>query len=149
MKNVIYVFAILMFITACNKKQEKNTNEIMVKQYFEYFNKHDWNKLASMYTDTAYFKDPTLGIGIVKQSRKQTIEKYTELSNIFPNLKDEIIAIYPSGENHIIVEFKSSGKATDNTIFGLPICTIFTIENGLITKDFTYFDNFDETIADK
>jgi predicted SnoaL-like aldol condensation-catalyzing enzyme len=149
MKNVIYVFAILMFITACNKKQEKNTNEIMVKQYFEYFNKHDWNKLASMYTDTAYFKDPTLGIGIVKQSRKQTIEKYTELSNIFPNLKDEIIAIYPSGENHIIVEFKSSGKATDNTTFGLPICTIFTIENGLITKDFTYFDNFDETIADK
>lgn len=51
--------------------------------------------------------------------------------------------MYPSGENHIIVEFVSSGTAPDNSKFELPICTIFTIENGLITKDFTYYDNFD------
>ncbi len=149
MKNGIIILTILILVSACNNKQEKNTNEILVKQYFEYFNKHDWNSLANMYADTTLFKDPTLGAGIVQQSRLQTIDKYTELNKIFPNIKDEIIAIYPSGDKHIIVEFKSSGKTTDSTTFELPICTIFTIENGLITKDFTYFDNFDETAAGK
>ncbi len=97
-----------------------------------------------MYTETADFKDPTLGAGIVKQTHKQIIDKYSELNSVFPDLNDKVIATYPSGDNHIIVEFVSSGTAPDNSKFELPICTIFTIENGLITKDFTYFDNFQE-----
>ena len=64
-------------------------------------------------------------------------------------LRNEIVQIYPSGEKHIIVEFVSTGTALDNSKFELPICTIFTIENGLITKDFTYFDNFDEQKMEK
>ena len=63
---------------------------------------------------------------------------------MIPDVKDKVIQTYPSGDNHIIVEFVSSGTAPDNSKFELPICTIFTIENGLITKDFTYFDNFEE-----
>jgi predicted SnoaL-like aldol condensation-catalyzing enzyme len=149
MKNILFILTLLFLLNACDIKPKESPNEKLIKQYFEYFNKHNWNKLASMYADTTDFKDPTLGLGIVKQSRKQTIEKYTELSKIFPNLKDEIITMYPSGDNHIIVEFTSSGKAADNTLFELPICTIFTIENGLITKDFTYFDNFDERVSNK
>jgi ketosteroid isomerase-like protein len=54
----------------------------------------------------------------------------------------EVIATYPAGEQHIVVEFISRGTAPDSTKFELPICTIFTIENGKIVKDFTYFDNF-------
>jgi hypothetical protein len=98
-----------------------------------------------MYVENAEFKDPTLGLGIVKQSRSQTIQKYKALNSVFPNIHDEIQHIYPSGENHIVVEFISSGKALDNSEFKLPICTIFTIENNLITQDFTYFDNFEES----
>ena len=149
MKHTLFIVTILFALTACNTKEKETANEKLVKQYFEYFNKHDWNKLATMYADTTDFKDPTLGTGIVKQTHKQTIEKYTALSKIFPNLKDEIIAMYPSGDNHMIVEFKSSGTAADGSSFELPICTIFTIENGRITKDFTYFDNFDETVLQK
>ncbi len=119
-------------------------NEQIIKQYFEYFNNHDFVKMANMYSDTADFKDPTLGQGIVKQTRQQIIEKYTELSKMIPDVKDKVIQTYPSGDNHIIVEFVSSGTAPDNSTFELPICTIFAIENGLITKDFTYFDNFEE-----
>ena len=119
-------------------------NEKLVKQYFEYFNKHDWKKMSEMYVETADFKDPSLGQGIVKQTRKQIEDKYTELNQVFPDLQDKVIQIYPSGEKHIIVEFISTGTAPDNSKFEFPICTIFTIENGLITKDFSYFDNFDE-----
>ncbi|WP_310556842.1 nuclear transport factor 2 family protein [Flavobacterium sp.] len=59
-------------------------------------------------------------------------------------MNDKIIQIYPSGEHTVIVEFVSSGTAEDGSKFELPICTIFTIEKGKITKDFTYFDNFEE-----
>ena len=147
MKNIIPV--VILFITlftSCNNKNvmSATNNEKLVKQYFEHFNNHQWVKMANMYADTAEFKDPSLGQGIVKQTRQQTIDKHSELHKIFPDLHDNVIQTYPSGENHIIVEFVSTGTAPDNTKFELPICTILTIENGLITKDFTYFDNFDE-----
>jgi ketosteroid isomerase-like protein len=147
MKNIIPFF-ITLAIIICSCNDSKNVlatnNEKLVKQYFEHFNKHEWTKMANMYAEIADFKDPSLGQGIIKQTKQQTIDKYSELSKIFPDLHDKVIQIYPSGNNNIIVEFISSGTAPDNTKFELPICTILTIENGLITKDFTYFDNFDE-----
>ena len=150
MKKII-LFGIAFLVISCNnqnqsKIMETTKNEKLIKQYFEYFNKHDWKKMSEMYTETADFKDPSLalGPGIIKQTRKQIEDKYAELNNIFPDLHDKVIQVYPSGQKHIIVEFVSTGTAPDNSKFELPICTIFTIENGLITKDFTYFDNFEE-----
>lgn len=119
-------------------------NVDLVKQYFQHFNKHDWQKMAEMYSETAEFKDPSLGPGIVAQSREQTIQKYSELNQVFADIKDDIIQLYPSGDKHVIVEFISSGTAPDGSNFELPVCTIFTIENGKIVKDFTYYDNFEE-----
>ncbi|KAB7730422.1 nuclear transport factor 2 family protein [Rudanella paleaurantiibacter] len=119
-------------------------NERLVQEYYAYFNKHDWANMAELYTEVADFKDPSLGEGIVKQTRQQTIKKYSELGVMFPDVKDEVVQIYSSGEKHVIVEFISSGTAPDSTKFTLPICTIFTIENGKITKDFTYYDNFED-----
>jgi ketosteroid isomerase-like protein len=148
MKKVIIIVVVFLVISCNNQKPSKpmNTseNQKVVKQYFEYFNNHDWKKMSEMYTQTADFKDPSLGPGIVKQSREQIQNKYAELNKIFPDLHDKVLQIYPSGEKHIIVEFVSTGTGGDNSKFELPICTIFTIENGLITKDFTYFDNFEE-----
>ncbi|MEG0851726.1 hypothetical protein B0A81_08545 [Flavobacterium plurextorum] len=149
MKKGITILAAIFVLASCNNQNQSKTmdttkNEKVVKQYFEYFNSHNWKKMAEMYTETADFKDPSLGQGIVKQTRKQIEEKYAGLNEVFPDLKDSIVQIYPSGEKHIIVEFISSGTAPDNSKFELPICTIFTIENGMITKDFTYFDNFEE-----
>ncbi|AWK07447.1 nuclear transport factor 2 family protein [Flavobacterium crocinum] len=119
-------------------------NEKLVKEYFKLFNQHKWKEMAEMYVENADFKDPSLGNGIVKQSHQQIITKYTELSDMFPDVHDKILQIYLSGEKHIIVEFVSTGTAPDKSKFELPICTIFTIENGKIAKDFTYYDNFEE-----
>jgi predicted double-glycine peptidase len=152
MKKTVFLFIVCIGITNCNNATQQevlvNNHETLVKQYFEYFNQHNWEKLASMYADTAQFKDPTLGKGIVPQTRQQTIKKYSELNVIFPDLKDKVINVYPSSGNHIIVEFVSTGTGPDQVKFELPICTILTIENGLITKDFTYFDNFEEAAVD-
>jgi len=119
-----------------------NDNESLIKTYYQHFNQHDWQKMADMYTDSAAFKDPSLGTGIVMQTKAQIVEKYKGLNDMFPNIKDSIVAIYPSGKQQVIVEFVSTGTGADKNTFTLPICTIFTIENGKITKDFTYYDNF-------
>ncbi len=146
-KSAIYPFFLITLAfshIACEKKvthDDTNPNEKIIKTFYEHFNKHEWEKMASMYADTADFKDPSLGKNLVKQTRKQTAEKYAELNQIFPDIKDEVVQMYPSGEKHVIVEFISSGTAADKSTFRLPICTIFKIENGLITEDFTYYDN--------
>ncbi|WPV70527.1 MULTISPECIES: nuclear transport factor 2 family protein [unclassified Chitinophaga] len=121
-----------------------NDNEALVKQYFEHFNNHDWKKMAEMYTPTAEFKDPSLGSGLVKQTTAQVIEKYSGLQQAFPDVRDEIVKMYPSGDQHVIVEFVSKGTAPDSTTFELPICTIFTFQDGKISGDYTYYDNFGE-----
>lgn len=122
----------------------EQSNQALVEQYFTLFNAHEWTKMAELYSETPEFKDPSLGPGIIKQTRQQIAEKYAGLHAIFPDLHDEVIQVYPSGNSHIIVEFISKGTAADGSTFELPICTIFTIEDGKITKDFTYYDNFDE-----
>lgn len=148
MKYLILLCLATFALISCNNPNNKSMtiseNEKLVKQYFEHFNNHEWTKMANMYSEISEFKDPSLGQEIVKQTRQQIIDKYSELNKVFPDLHDEVIQIYPSGDKHIIVEFVSSGTAPDNSKFELPICTILTIENGIITKDFSYFDNFDE-----
>ena len=56
--------------------------------------------------------------------RAETMKKYTEMASMFPDLKDEVISMYPSGTKHMVVEFVSSGTAPDQSKFQLPICTI-------------------------
>lgn len=147
MKKTVFALVSCLLLISCNgktdRKEAHHQNEKIIEQYFDYFNKHDWVKLSEMYTETAEFKDPSLGSEVVQQSRYQIIKKYTELTQLFPDLKDTVATIYLSGEHHVIVEFTSSGTAPDKSRFVLPICTIFTIENGMITKDYTYYDNFE------
>jgi ketosteroid isomerase-like protein len=154
MKKQLTLLVVLFLFFSCDNAPQNNTatadNEKRVRQYFEHFNKHEWAKMANMYAEIAEFKDPTLGQGIVKQTRQQIIDKYSELHKIFPNIHDQVLQIYTSGDKHVVVEFVSTGTAaSDSSKFELPICAILTIENGLITKDFTYFDNFEEPKQEK
>lgn len=145
MKNRYGITLVLLLLLSCvNPSTSSNENQKIVERYYELFNKHQWEEMAKMYSEKAAFKDPSLGTGVVEQSRAQIAKKYGELEAIFPDVHDSIVQIYPSDANHIVVEFFSTGTAPDNTKFTLPICTIFAIENGLITKDFTYYDNFEE-----
>jgi ketosteroid isomerase-like protein len=144
----LLLISVLMLTVSCagkNTHSEQTTkNELTVKQYFEHFNNHDWQKIADMYIDNAEFKDPSVGTEIFTMTKQEVVAKYSELVNMFPDLKDTVIQTYPSGDRNIIVEFVTVGTAPDNSKLELPICTIFTIENGKITKDFSYYDNSQE-----
>jgi len=133
-------------LISCSNSNDKiqAENEKLIENYFKLFNEHKWKELSELYVENTEFKDPSFGNGIVKQSKAEFVKKYTELNHVFPDLNDKVIQVYPSGDKNIIVEFISTGTAPDQSKFELPISTIFTIENGKITKDFTYYDNFEE-----
>lgn len=145
-KNTTIVLLVLLSF-GCSENQTSNNNMSeanikIVQEVFEHFNNHNWEAMANLYIENAEFKDPEYGIEKVKRTRAETVEHYNGLNQMFADIHDEVIAIYPSGDKHIIVEFVSSGTAPDGTTFTLPICTIFTIEGGMITKDHNYYDNF-------
>jgi ketosteroid isomerase-like protein len=144
MKNLLALLLILAFITLVNSCSHEKANEInenagVVKSMFDSFNRHDWKAMADHYIDSASFLDPSYGLEYVKQSRSQLIEKYGEMQNVFPDIHDEIVGTYPSGDK-VIVEFISSGKAADGTSFKLPISCILTLKDARIVKDATYYD---------
>lgn len=126
-------------VSALTNSKEKNAT--IAKKVFEYFNQHEWEKMAALYADPAEFLDPAFGQKAVKQTRQQTVKKYKEMESMSKDIRDDVVQLYAAGDKTVIVEFVSSGTAPDGTKWSLPICTIFTIENGLITKDHTYYDN--------
>lgn len=144
-------FSVLLFafvtIFSCKKEEEKiikidtAENEKIAKELFVEFNKHDWQKMADLYIENAEFKEPSSAMKLHKKSRAQIVKEYVELQKMFPDVQDSVVTVYPSGKNNVIVEFVAKSTNPDKTISELPICTVFTIENGKITKDFTYFDN--------
>lgn len=147
-----FTFSALLLITlfSCNDSKQNSavmdiatTNKKIIEQYFKHFNSHEWQKMADMYIDQPEMKDPAYGINNVKMTKADIVKKYSELNQMIPDVHDHVVNMYHSGD-HVIVEFESSGTAPDGSKFVLPICTIFEIRNGKITKDLTYYDNFEE-----
>jgi len=85
MKPISAILLAGILLISCNNPNTKSMeinmaiteNEKIVRQYYEYFNNHEWKKMAEMYTEVSDFKDPSLGQGIIKQTRQQIIEKYS------------------------------------------------------------------------
>lgn len=145
-------FLALLFITlfSCNNSKQNSvsmdnsaTNKIIIEQYFKHFNKHEWQRMAEMYIEQPEMKDPAYGVKNVKMTKADIVKKYSELNQMIPDVHDSVINMYHSGDN-VIVEFESSGTAPDGSKFTSPICTVFEIKNRKITKDLTYYDNFEE-----
>lgn len=148
MKNILLLLFVIVIIS-CKQNEEKTIipendftqNEKIAQELFVHFNNHDWRKMADLYVENAEFKEPASGMVAHQKTKAQIVKEYAELQNQFPDVKDSLVAVYPSGDKNVIVEFVASGTLPDKTKYRLPICTIFTIENGKITKDYTYFDN--------
>ena len=140
-KYILPVCALVVMLWACGgSNNTANPNVAVAQQMFNAFNKHNWQQMASFYADTAEFLDPSLGAGYVKQTHAQTAAKYAGLQQMFPDIYDEIIGMYPSGDK-VIVEFVSSGTMQDGAKLHMPICTVLTFADGKIVKDATYYDN--------
>jgi ketosteroid isomerase-like protein len=144
MMKYLSVFVLTFCSLSCQQKQapQSQGNDLapLVRQYFDYFNQHDWEKMAGMYADSASFLDPSFGVEKVKQSHAEIVTKYQQLQEAIPDVKDEIVQLYPSGPDCIIVEFLASGTGPDGQLFKMPICAILKFKAGKIVEDLTYYD---------
>ena len=76
MKNRYGITLVLLLLLSCvNPSTSSNENQKIVERYYELFNKHQWEGMAKMYSEKAAFKDPSLGTGVVEQSRAQIAKK--------------------------------------------------------------------------
>jgi ketosteroid isomerase-like protein len=137
MRGVLYAGMLLIY-AACSSTQQSE-NLVVAEKVFTAFNEHDWHGMATLYAENAQFLDPSFGKEFVSKKRSETVAKYTELQEMFPDIHDRVTAMYPY-EKTVVVEFVSTGTAPDGTKFSLPIISVLTIENGLIVKDATYYD---------
>lgn len=144
MKAVVVMMVVILVIGCQSKNNEASEakNVAIANAMFDAFNKHQWEAMAGYYAEPASFLDPSFGSTYVNKSRTEVAEKYRGMEGVFPDIHDELTGIYPY-EDKVIIEFVSTGKASDSLSFSLPIITVLTIKDGLIVKDATYYDNQD------
>lgn len=146
MKQSFFFLSVLFFIQySCvnNSNMDNAVNNIEIaKKSFAAFNAHNWEEQAGYFSDTCQYLDPTYGDTHVVKSRIEKIEKYRKMEKMSPDIKDEITTIFGVADK-VVVQFISSGTAkTDQGDYNwsLPICCVFTFQNGLIVKDETYYN---------
>lgn len=140
MKRVLLIFISLwLLISSCAVKDDATKNVVIAHSMFDAFNNHNWQKMASYYSEDATFLDPSYGTDYVTKTRSEIVAKYEALEKLFPDIHDQIIGTYPSGDK-VTLEFISTGTVSDTIKFKLPIITVLTFKNGLIVKDATYYD---------
>ncbi|HPM30489.1 MAG TPA: nuclear transport factor 2 family protein [Chryseolinea sp.] len=148
MRTKLTFTAIVMVMLSCSPSETKDTiavpdkdndKVVLAQKMFDAFNQHRWDVMANYYSDSALFLDPAFGKTYLKQSRSQTVDKYARFQSVFPDIKDEIVAMYPS-DDKVIVEFVSRGTLISGVKLELPIVTVLTYKDSLIVKDATYYD---------
>jgi ketosteroid isomerase-like protein len=129
---------LIAVITSCNDIEQQNLE--ITKKMFAAFNAHNWQEMASCYSADAQYLDPAYGQNFVSRTHLEIVAKYFEMQQMFPNIKDSIVEMQ-AVNNHVVVQFVSSGSSGDSIQFKLPICTVLTFANGKIIRDATYYDN--------
>ena len=127
--------------SAASRLQPGENNVAIVRQLFAAFNAHDWKKMAGFYSDSCSFLDPAYGTNHVAKTYTDILAHHTGLEAWSPDVKDSITFISGVADNKVLVQFISSGTMAKEKIkWSLPICDVFTLENGKIIQDETYYN---------
>jgi ketosteroid isomerase-like protein len=136
------VFILGQFSCSITDPNLVDQNIEIARKSFAAFNRHDWKEQASYFSDTCKFLDPSYGDKHVTVNRKDKIAKYVKMEEMSPDIKDEITSIFGVGDK-VVIQFISSGTTqTEEGRYNwrMPICCIFTIQDGLIVVDETYYN---------
>jgi hypothetical protein len=138
MKNILLFFLCLTCVACISTNSSEIENEKTIQKLFESFNQHNWQAMADCYADTATFLDPSLGVEFVRLTKADIVKKYADMEKQIPDIRDSVLVLIAK-ENQVWVEFISKGKLNDTTQIYIPIATHFTLENGKVIKDNTYY----------
>jgi steroid delta-isomerase-like uncharacterized protein len=120
----------------------------MVQNHFNALNRHDVKALVAGYDKKVEITSSAAeGISRGSESVQKAYEGYFQSS---PDLKYDVAAVHYSNNGVVTVEYTASGTMKSITS-GMPAymlgkryiinyCAIFTVQNGKIIKESTYFD---------
>ena len=107
------------------------------RNYFRMIERADYDSLKTMFADNAIFKFTA----VMLNGRKEIIDGYRGFLGSIEGYRVDILHIWRTGENVIIVESVASGKNIDvPSGFKVPMVSIFELENGKIKEQRDYFD---------
>jgi ketosteroid isomerase-like protein len=130
------------FLSCNNKEMTTEKNIETAKKSFAAFNRHDWEEQAGYFSDSCKYLDPSYGDEYKIVNRKEKMEKYKKMSEMSPDLRDDITGIF-GVDDKVVIQFTSSGTAKTEQgeyKWSLPICCVFTFKDGLIVVDETYYN---------
>jgi ketosteroid isomerase-like protein len=107
-----------------------------VQRLFSAFNRHDLDMMARLYASDAIIESPDFCSA--RHGPEGVRKTYAELFRAFPDIVDQVTGYLVSGER-IAVQFVAHSQRFEPAQ-GLRLATFFTIRDGLIVRDETYFD---------
>lgn len=136
---------ISILVTACG-----NPNKQIIEDHFNALNRHNIKLLLKDYDPNVQVTSSGW-VGVHVGTREMMFD-YGRYFHETPDLKYDIENVYFSGDSIATVEYTTAGTVTNaakDTPLGivgkryiLNNCTIFTIRNGRVVKENTYFDQF-------
>jgi ketosteroid isomerase-like protein len=111
----------------------------VVEARFAAFKERDVNAIAALYAPNAITTSP--GFCADRTGRDAVKTTYSDLFRVYANIQDEVTSMVVDG-NHVAVQFIAHARKPDGSaLFDVRIANFLTVENGLITRDDTYFDS--------
>ncbi len=120
------------------KQMAPQSNIETIQRMYELFNKRQWQEIASLYTDQAFFLDNRQD-SFVTRNKEDIPTIFEAFERKYPGIKEKILYIEESGDL-VYVQFLTSGKSKSGGYWQQIAWTIFTVENRKIAKVASYFN---------
>jgi len=143
MAGAIAVFIAAVNLNGCainvNGDIPSGSAKSVVEARFAAFKERDVNAIVALYAPNAVTTSP--GFCKDRIGREGVKTTYGDLFRVYANVEDEVTSMVVDG-NRVAVQFVAHARKADGSaLFDVRIANFLTVENGLITRDDTYFDS--------
>ncbi|RYE22661.1 MAG: nuclear transport factor 2 family protein [Sphingobacteriales bacterium] len=139
MRYFVYIVIVLSAFSACRRDNTDNAlikdNKIVAEQLFDAYNKHDWDSVATFYTDTTTFIT-TANFTPFRKSKATIVSEFTSAEQSTPDIHAEIKGIY-NDRNKTIIEYSLIGNTATGPLLQHN-CLVWTLKNRKITQEIIY-----------
>ena len=132
----VLIVLVILFGAPARAKGFRTPAQDIIQQLFLAFNRHDLDAMARLYARDAVLDSPDF---CSARSGPEGVRKtYADLFRTFPDIIDQVAVSIGNGDR-VAVQFVAHSQGFEPT-GELRLATFFTIRNGLIVRDETYFD---------
>lgn len=125
--------------TSAFAESHRDTGQIKtVRLKFEAFDKHDASTIEEIYAVDATLHSPDYPQLV---GNTQIADTYRRLFEAIPDAKDNLVSLDSAGDK-VYAQFVLTGhlKGAEGKPISVPIMSVYTVRNGHIVGDTTYYD---------